>query len=61
MWDNGVGLRTGFDLERAATLGLRLVRILARRLEATITIEHSPGACFTFAFPRHADAPVEPQ
>jgi PAS domain S-box-containing protein len=49
--DNGVGLPANVDLEHAKTLGLRIVRILADRLRASVKIENEGGAAFTLAFP----------
>jgi two-component sensor histidine kinase len=59
--DTGVGLPPGLGLEQAKTLGLRIVHILARRLNATVRVENHGGAAFTLTFPLHADAPVEPR
>jgi two-component sensor histidine kinase len=60
VWDDGVGLPPGMDLQHASTLGLRLIRILAQRLSARVAIENRPGARVTLTFPRHAEVPVEP-
>jgi PAS domain S-box-containing protein len=51
VWDNGRGLPDGLDVQRSNSLGLRLVRILAQRLEATIRVDSHEGAAFTLAFP----------
>jgi two-component sensor histidine kinase len=59
--DNGRGLPGDFDLENAKSLGLRTVNILARRLEARVTVTVNGGTSFTLAFPLHADAPLEPK
>lgn len=37
--DDGAGLPTGFDLSRTSSLGLKMVRGLARQLKATLAIE----------------------
>jgi PAS domain S-box-containing protein len=50
--DNGVGLPANLDVPHAKSLGLRIVHILARRLQASITAENDQGAAFTIAFPR---------
>lgn len=41
--DDGAGLPPGFDLARASSLGLRMVRGLARQLKATLTLDSVPG------------------
>jgi PAS domain S-box-containing protein len=51
VWDTGPGLPPGFDAEKAPSLGLRLVRLLAHRLQATVTLKTEPGAAFTIRFP----------
>jgi two-component sensor histidine kinase len=50
--DNGVGLPAALDVPHAKSLGLRIVHILARRLQASITAESAQGAVFTIRFPR---------
>ncbi|HTU01585.1 MAG TPA: PAS domain S-box protein, partial [Candidatus Sulfotelmatobacter sp.] len=59
--DNGRGLPADFDLEHATSLGLRTVYLLARRLEAQVTVTGNGGTTFTLTFPARADAPVEPK
>lgn len=59
--DNGSGLPADLDLEQGQTLGLRIVHILARRLNAAVMVESTPGTTFAITFPLHADAPVEPR
>jgi PAS domain S-box-containing protein len=45
--DDGMGFAPGIDWQSCPTLGLRLVRILARQLEATLTHESgATGTCF---------------
>jgi two-component sensor histidine kinase/ActR/RegA family two-component response regulator len=56
--DNGKGLAPGADPGKS--LGLRLVHILARRLEAVVESESGPGTCFTIRFPCQLDPPSEP-
>ncbi|MBD1826544.1 PAS domain S-box protein [Microcoleus vaginatus GB1-A2] len=48
--DNGSGFPPGFDVENAETLGLRLVRMLANQLEASIAIDSQCGTCYTLMF-----------
>jgi two-component sensor histidine kinase len=59
--DNGRGLPTGLDFERAKSLGLRMVGILARRLNATLRIENEAGTCFTLTFPLRGHPPLDPK
>jgi PAS domain S-box-containing protein len=58
--DNGKGLPAGLEVERAKSLGLRIVHILTNRLGGRVRIENDNGAVFTLAFPLHAEAPVTP-
>jgi PAS domain S-box-containing protein len=45
--DDGVGFAPGIDWQNSPTLGLRLVRILARQLDATLIQESgATGTCF---------------
>ena len=41
VWDNGVGLAPNFDWQRTNSLGLKLVKILAKQLKAEITFDSS--------------------
>jgi PAS domain S-box-containing protein len=52
--DTGVGLPTGFDVQRATSLGLQLVTTLTEQLEGTLTVENGQGTAFilTFAAPQ---------
>ena len=49
--DNGVGLPEGFEIQRSQSLGLRLVNILTRQLQGTLTSPEGAGARFYFDFP----------
>jgi PAS domain S-box-containing protein len=53
--DNGKGLPPDLDLDQAKSLGLRIVKILAQRLRATITIENTAGATIAIRLPLKAD------
>jgi two-component sensor histidine kinase len=55
VWDTGQGLPPGVDLEAAQTLGLRIVRILSRRLHAEVAIESGGGTRVSVAFPLIAE------
>jgi two-component sensor histidine kinase len=48
--DNGSGFPAGLDVENAETLGLRLVRMLAYQLEASIDIDSQCGTCYNIIF-----------
>ncbi|MBD1813397.1 PAS domain S-box protein [Microcoleus vaginatus DQ-U2] len=48
--DNGCGFPAEFDVENTETLGLRLVRMLAYQLEASIAIDSQCGTCYTLIF-----------
>ncbi len=48
--DNGVGLPEGFKIENRASLGLKLVSVLAKQLTGTLSIGTGHGAEFTISF-----------
>lgn len=48
--DNGVGLPPGLDWETSPTLGLRLVRTLARQIEADVKTSGRQGTLFSITF-----------
>jgi two-component sensor histidine kinase len=48
--DNGIGLPAGWDWETSRTLGLRLVRTLARQIEANMQVNGSNGTAFSITF-----------
>jgi len=41
--DNGVGMPPTFQLEQASSLGLRLVRMFAKQLRASVAVQSAPG------------------
>jgi len=49
--DTGVGLPEGFDIHTATSLGLRLVALLVRQLEGTLTLARDGGTRVTVTFP----------
>ena len=55
--DDGVGLPPGFDWDQARSLGLRMVRDLARQIRGTLEVRQNGGTtfalCFPVAKPRH--------
>lgn len=48
--DNGIGLPNNFNIENAATLGLRLVRMLTRQLKGVLEIDRHRGTRFKLGF-----------
>ena len=50
MADNGIGLPRGCDWQTSPTLGLRLVRTLARQIEANLQVNSSNGTAFSITF-----------
>ncbi|AFY75307.1 PAS domain S-box [Synechococcus sp. PCC 7502] len=55
--DNGVGLPPDLDWHRVNTLGLRLVKILARQLDASISLDRSNGTKFNLSFSAASPSP----
>jgi two-component sensor histidine kinase len=51
--DDGVGLPEGFDWRNAPSLGLRLVQMLARQLNAAVELESADGTKYTIIFEVH--------
>jgi PAS domain S-box-containing protein len=51
VWDTGRGLPPDLDAEKTQSLGLRLVHLLARRLQASVRLKNDGGATFTVQFP----------
>ena len=48
--DSGIGLPRGCDWETSPTLGLRLVRTLARQIEASLQVNSGNGTAFSITF-----------
>ena len=48
--DNGVGLPADINLSSPDSLGLTLVNLLTRQLNATLNIERNPGTTFRIVF-----------
>jgi len=53
--DDGVGLPQDVDLERASSLGLMLVRQLARQLRGAVVLDRSEGTDIRVSFARSED------
>ena len=52
--DDGVGLPAGFDVEKSESLGLQLVRMLARQLDAGLEVDPRHGTTFRLTVPGEA-------
>jgi PAS domain S-box-containing protein len=48
--DTGVGLPEDFETRRSGSLGVHLIRVLARQLKGALTIERRPGTAFNISF-----------
>jgi two-component sensor histidine kinase len=51
--DDGAGLPPGLDVHTTASLGLRLVHLLAAQLQGTLTFESGEGTTVTLLFGQH--------
>jgi len=52
--DTGAGLPEGFSMEGSKTMGLQIVEILVKQIEAHLLIEKTNGTSFTIIFPLEA-------
>ncbi len=50
--DEGIGLPGHINPERAASRGMRLIRRLAKQIDAGITVERNGGTCYILTIPR---------
>ena len=48
--DNGMGLPENFDLKKANSLGLRLVKLLSRQMKAQLKYNINSGTEFSIIF-----------
>ena len=48
--DNGGGIPEGFDISKATSLGLRLVKILSKQIQGTLSVANENGAHFRVKF-----------
>ncbi|AXV37143.1 MAG: hypothetical protein CIT01_02450 [Methanobacterium sp. BRmetb2] len=51
IFDNGIGLPDGFDIQTTRSLGLRLVRVFTRQLKGILVINQDEGLCFKIISP----------
>src|SRR5205814_432758 len=51
MEDEGVGPSRGADWDQARSLGLRMVRDLARQIRGTLEVRQNGGTTFALTFP----------
>jgi two-component sensor histidine kinase len=49
--DDGIGLPKGLDIERAKSLGLKLVRTLTEQLRGEFSCTNGHGTKFEISFP----------
>lgn len=50
--DDGIGIPGDFDWQHAESLGLRIIQILAKQIDGTLTLDRSPGGTqFELLFP----------
>jgi PAS domain S-box-containing protein len=54
--DNGVGMPEGFNVDKAPSLGLRLVRILTKQMRARLEISNGVGTQFRVYFKSQSNA-----
>ncbi len=57
VWDNGVGLPGGIDWRTSRSLGLRLVRVLAEQLRASLEVRSEDGTRVGLAFRARRNTP----
>lgn len=53
--DNGKGFPKYLDFRNAESLGLQLVRLLCKKINASIELDRSKGTRFKIVFPGHSD------
>jgi PAS domain S-box-containing protein len=51
VWDNGIGLPENVDFEGANSMGFYLIRLLAKQLRGSVTLEKGPGFSILISFP----------
>jgi two-component sensor histidine kinase len=50
--DHGVGMPDGLDWQNSSSLGLRIIRVLARQLAGELELDVQHGVAFTLRFRR---------
>ncbi|MFO7684521.1 MAG: hypothetical protein R6V60_00380 [Desulfobacterales bacterium] len=51
--DNGIGMPQDFDWQKARSLGLRLLQMLAKQIHAAVEVASDQGTTFTITFEVH--------
>jgi PAS domain S-box-containing protein len=54
--DDGIGIPDDLDIDRSASLGLKLVTVLSEQLGAELDISTEGGTCFTLTFAEYHEA-----
>jgi len=57
--DNGIGLPQGFDIEKADSLGMSLIKGLSDDLEGNLSIESNNGTCIKIIFKKFGSSYLE--
>ncbi len=52
--DDGIGLGKGVDWQQSKTLGLRIIQLLARQINAHVEVANNKGTRFTIQFKRQS-------
>jgi two-component sensor histidine kinase len=50
VWDNGIGMNQDFDISKATSLGMRLVKMLTDQLNGKLEVECSQGTRIMITF-----------
>ena len=50
VWDNGIGMDENFDVSKATSLGMRLVRMLTDQLNGSLVVDSSQGTRIMVTF-----------
>ena len=49
--DDGIGMPAGFEARKAESLGIKIIHILAKQIDAVLKIETERGMRFVLALP----------
>ncbi len=50
VWDNGIGMKADFDISKATSLGMRLVKMLTDQLNGSLVLDSEHGTRVTITF-----------